>query len=196
MSDTSAQEAYNKYMRLMETLARYGFRLTEMLVKEAIEEAKDIKARVIEAQDPAKAMQQEIDRATRAAKDQIEELRVNGFVDNVTARDMKASIDSMTKYYDLEDGCTKAATMDKFTEKCQEKQREFFKTHDKSIFKDMDKFADDFTKIPRAVYMDDSRLHRPIKELKADIAIKEAVKDMEKTVFKNRIKNGLDELVR
>lgn len=196
MSDTAAQEAYNKYMRLMETLARYGFRLTEMLVKEAIEEAKDIKARVIEAQDPAKAMQQEIDRATRAAKDQIEELRVNGFVDNVTARDMKASIDSMTKYYDLEDGCTKAATMDKFTEKCQEKQREFFKTHDKSIFKDMDKFADDFTKIPRAVYMDDSRLHRPIKELKADIAIKEAVKDMEKTVFKNRIKNGLDELVR
>lgn len=195
-SDQAAKENYDRFIRICEKAAIISFRLSKELLREAEQKAAEIKERVVEAADPAKAMQQEMDRATRAAKEQIEELRVNGLIDNVQARDINRTIDGMSKYYDLDDGCTKAATIDKFKDKCQEMERDFFKTRDKEPFKDLDKVADNFSKVPRAVYMDESRLHPTISQLKADIKIKEAVKAMEKTISMNKIKNGLDELVR
>lgn len=195
-SDQAAKENYDRFMRICEKAAILSFNLTKAMLREAEKEAKEIKQRVVEAADPAKAMQQEMDKATRAAKEQIEELRVNGLIDNVQARDMTRTVNEMSKYYDLDDGCTKAATINKLTEKCQEKEKEFFKTHDKGIFKDMDKIANEYSKVPRAVYMDEGRLHPSIKELKADIGIKNAVKAMEKAVKLTQAKNGLDELVR
>ena len=194
--DQIAKENYDRFIRVMEKAAVLLYRFGKEELREMEKKAAEIKQRVIEAQDPAKAMKQEMDRATRAAHEKIEELRVNGLIDNVQARDMRSTVNDMSKYYDLDDGCTKAATIDKLTEKCQEKEREFFKNHDKSIFKDMDKIADNYSKIPRAVYMDETRLHPSIKELKADISIKQAAKEMEKTILQNRIKNGLEELVR
>ena len=194
--DQIAKENYDRFIRVMEKAAVLFYRFAKEELREMEKKSAEIKARVVDAADPAKAMQQEMDRATRAAKEKIEELRVNGLIDNVTARDMNRSVDGMTKYYDLDDGCVKAATIDKLTEKCQEKENEFLKTHDKSIFKDMDKVADEFSKVPRAVYMDESRLHHSIKELKADIGIKQAIKAMEKAVKLNQAKNGFEELVR
>ena len=148
-SDQAAKEKYDRFIRIYEKAAIISFRLSKELLREAEQRAAEIKERVVEAADPAKAMQQEMDRATRAAKEQIEELRVNGLIDNVQARDINRTIDGMSKYYDLDDGCTKAATIDKFKDKCQEMDRDFFKTRDKEPFKDLDKVADNFSKVPR-----------------------------------------------
>ncbi len=191
-----AKENYDRFIRVMEKAAVIFYRFAKEELREMEKKAAEIEKRVVEAADPAKAMQQEMDRATKAAHEKVEELRVNGLIDNVQARNINQSINSMTKYYDLDDGCIKAATIDKFTEKCQEMERDFLRTKDKSVFKNIDKIADDFSKVPRAIYMDETRLHPSIKKLKADISIKQAVKAMEKTIQMNRIKNGFDELCR
>lgn len=189
-----AEQEYNRFMRIMERSAVILYRLAKEELKNMEKTAAEIKERVINAQDPAKAMQQEMDKSLRGFRDTLEEMRVQGCIDFDTSRELNARMTEISKYYDLDDGCTKAATIDRFANECREMQKQFDKTHDKSLFKDIKERADDYSKVPRAVYMDESRLHPDIKALRADIKIKQDLKALE--LKKTRIKNGFDELTR
>lgn len=195
-SDEVAREYHEKFMRWSIIAAKFAGRLALQVTKEIIREAQDIKERVLEASDPAKAMQEEMDKAYRGIKDQIEELRVQGAIDYNQYKTLNNQMNDMAKYYDLDDGCLKAASMNQFKEYCQDLSDKFAKTQDKGLFKDITEKADEFAKIPRAIYMDEEKIPKNIKELKADVKIKNALKEMQKNITKTRINDGLDALIR
>lgn len=195
-SDEVARENYERFKRWSIIAAKIAGRLALQMTKEILREAQEMKERVMEASDPAKAMQEEMDKALRGVKDQIEELRVQGAIDYNQYKTLNNQMNDMAKYYDLDDGCLKAASMNQFKEHCRDLSDKFAKTQDKGLFKDITEKADEFAKLPRAIYMDEEKIPKNIKELKADVKIKNALKEMQKNLTKTRIKDGLDALVR
>ncbi len=196
MSDTAAKENYDRFCRWSLILAKLAIRVAMHEKEELCRRAAEIRERVLQASDPAKAMRETMEKVERNAKDQIEDMRIQGCIDFDQAKELKAQITEMSKYYDLDDGCVRAATIEKFQEHCMDLSDKFEKTHDKGLCKDLTNDVKEYSKLPRAIYMDEEKLPSSLRSLKADIGIKNEIKAMEKALTQKRIKDGLDELVR
>lgn len=195
-NDQIAKENYDRFCRWSLILAKFALKLALREREELCKKAAELRERVLQASDPAKAMRETMEKVERNAKDQIEDMRIQGCIDFDQARELKAQITEMSKYYDLDDGCVRAATIEKFQEHCMDLSDKFTKTHDKELCRDLANDAREYAKLPRAIYMDEEKLPSSLRSLKADIGIKKEIKAMEHAITQKRIKDGLDELVR
>ena len=137
---------------------------------------------------------EEMDKAYRGDKDQIEQMRIQGCIDMNQYKELNNQMREMSQYYDLDDGCLKAASMNKFIEHCQELSDKFVVKKDKSLFNDITDKAKDYKDLPHTMYMDETKIPKNLKELKADVHIKKALEKAK--ILEKAAKKGFEEMVR